>query len=201
MAKKVEKELSEFITGFLEGVGRPKTRLSSLLEEWNSEETQTALKNLLLVCTTPRPKTAYFLFSADKKDEIRRENPPNLTQRIRANWLILSDEEKEPWVEKAKEEKEKYKGLIGEIPKKKRKKSAPEPKPKTKEEEDVDKLLEKSFRSTSTPRSSGNPMFSFIESEKKKLSEKHPDWDTRKLVATLKEKWEKMDPALRKLLG
>lgn len=180
--------MSDFIEEFLLSQGGEKIRLSQILEAWNSEENQALFQRLILTSITPRAKTAYKLFMEANKEKG--------FQKAKAHWLILSDEEREPWLEKGKEEKEKYIRVVGKpirlgggrLGKKKI------PKVKTKEEKEVDKIVEKSFLSTSTSSSESskdNPMLDFIAKERQNLAKKHPDWDMRRIVASLKAQWEK----------
>ena len=185
MAKKVRENVSDFIEEFLLSQGEGRVKLEKIIKSWNSEENQELFRGIVLTSITPRAKTAYRLFMEANKEKG--------FQKARAHWLILSDEEKEPWLEKGKKEKEKHLSVVGKPIKTKK-----TPKAKTKEEKEVDKLVEKSFRSSSSssqsPSSkseSDNPVLDFIAKERQNLAKKHPDWDMRKIVALIKTQWEK----------
>mmetsp|Transcript_15570 Transcript_15570/g.47455 ORF Transcript_15570/g.47455 Transcript_15570/m.47455 type:complete len:105 (-) Transcript_15570:1659-1973(-) len=62
-----------------------------------------------------RPKknmTAFFFFSADYRDEVKRENPDfkvaDIGRELGRRWREMSDGEKAPYQEKADVDKERY---------------------------------------------------------------------------------------------
>ncbi|KAJ3289068.1 High mobility group protein 20A [Borealophlyctis nickersoniae] len=59
-----------------------------------------------------QPKTAYILFLMNERKEILKEHPeaalPDVTKAVAAKWNTLSAEEKQPYIDAAAAEKEKY---------------------------------------------------------------------------------------------
>merc|ERR1719447_1117927 len=59
-----------------------------------------------------RPITAYFFFAADRRPEIRAENPgcsiTEVASLIGEQWRKLDDEDKHPYEEKAAKDKDRY---------------------------------------------------------------------------------------------
>lgn len=59
-----------------------------------------------------RPSTAYFQFSNAKRDEYKKKYPElkvtEIAKKLGAAWKEMDEKEKDPYVRKAKEEKEAY---------------------------------------------------------------------------------------------
>ncbi|CDH59742.1 predicted protein [Lichtheimia corymbifera JMRC:FSU:9682] len=58
-----------------------------------------------------QPKSAYILFSMDKREEVKKEMGGNVREvmsELARRWQALSDDEKQPYVARAAEEKDKH---------------------------------------------------------------------------------------------
>lgn len=60
-----------------------------------------------------KPLSAFVLFSADRRVEIKKENPEitfvEMSKKLGEDWKAISSKEKEKYIKKAEEAKEKYK--------------------------------------------------------------------------------------------
>ena len=59
-----------------------------------------------------RPKNAFLFFSAKERVKVKEENPElgfgDITKRVSAKWKEMTDDEKEPFFELARKDKERY---------------------------------------------------------------------------------------------
>jgi hypothetical protein len=61
---------------------------------------------------------AYMFFCKDQRDQVKKEHPDwgvaEIGKHLGAEWKNLTDEEKQPYVDQAKEDKERYKKAMEE---------------------------------------------------------------------------------------
>ena len=87
-----------------------------------------------------RPLTAYFLFCAAHRDEIKEKNPSakfgEIGKLLSEQWKSASKAEKDKYEKQANEEKEKYKKLKAEYDRKAKEKSSAKDEDEEEEEEE-----------------------------------------------------------------
>jgi hypothetical protein len=59
-----------------------------------------------------RPKTGYIFFSAEERVKVKEDNPSlgfgDITKQVSAKWKEMTDDDKEPYLKLAQQDKERY---------------------------------------------------------------------------------------------
>jgi hypothetical protein len=120
--------IKDFITEFIQSQGEGKVKIADILTAWQREENQERLIDMVkLRMPTPepikprkakdpnapkRPRSAYILFSNDKRTEVREANPdmkmPDVAKELGNMWKTLNDRKKQPYLDRAAEDKKRY---------------------------------------------------------------------------------------------
>ena len=63
-----------------------------------------------------RPPTAFFLFSADHRAQVKKENPEmkvtEVSKKLGEMWRGMAEDEKKPYLDEARKRMEEYKALV-----------------------------------------------------------------------------------------
>jgi len=85
-----------------------------------------------------RPKTAYIFYCSDQRAKVKEEDPSlkfgDIAKKLSSQWKEMSEEEKDPYVKMAQQDKERYQKESSSY----KKKPAPKKKKASEEEDDDD---------------------------------------------------------------
>jgi hypothetical protein len=88
-------DINKFVTDFI----KQQEDIDSALDNWNSEETQTMLSNILVKTPGKRPKNAYQIFCSDHRDQLKQENTDKkaseITKMLAALWKEIKETDEE----------------------------------------------------------------------------------------------------------
>lgn len=123
-------QIRDFLISFLQeqSSGKVKVKIQDVLSAWQSEESQTKLFDMVkmrLPVPEPtkrrkskdlnapkRPRTSYILFCKDKRAEIKEKFPdlkmPDISKKLGELWKGLKDQKKQPYLDEAAKDKERY---------------------------------------------------------------------------------------------
>ena len=170
-----------------------KKRYEEEIKQYNPENPETENSS-----SPKRPLTSYLYFCNETRDAIKKEFPvfsgKQITTELGKRWKQLSDEEKKPFVEKQKLDRERYDNEKSkhspnetkrkEKPVKETKKEKEKPVKETKKEKPV-KETKKHFVVT--------PGFKIFEQEQNEfLEEEHSEWSLKKIQSEILNNWNKL---------
>ena len=142
-----------------------------------------------------RPLTSYLFFCNETRDLVKKEHPDfsgkQITTELGKRWKQLSDEEKQPYIEKQKLDKERYNNEKSEDFEEKKPKEE-KIKPKKKEEPKEEK---KSKKKDKEPKKEfiPTPGFEiFEEDSREELNDLHPEWTENMIYNEIIGKWNKL---------
>ena len=150
-----------------------KKRYEEEIKQYNPENPETENSS-----SPKRPLTSYLYFCNETRDAIKKEFPvfsgKQITTELGKRWKQLSDEEKKPFVEKQKLDRERYDN--------EKSKHSPN---ETKRKEKPVKETKKHFVVT--------PGFKIFEQEQNEfLEEEHSEWSLKKIQSEILNNWNKL---------
>ena len=189
-----------------------KKRYEKEMEQYNPEKSQIDKPVI-----PKRPLTSYLFFCNETRDIIKKENPlllgKQITTELGKRWKQLSDEEKNPYVEKQKLDRERYDNEKSckqqstevetkETNKSKRKEKKPvETKGKKQVKEEPNKgkkpvkeeLKEEPNKGKEKKQFIPSPGFKIFEQEQNEFfEEEHSEWSNKKIQSEILNNWNKL---------
>lgn len=135
-----------------------------------------------------KPKSSYLFYCIEQRSIVQRKNPElsstNVTTKMAEEWNKLSDKKKAPYIEKAEEDKERYKSEMSSYtpPEKDAEEPLKEKKPR--------KVAEKKKREG--PKKPLSSYMFYCIDQRSKVKEDSPDLDSKEITRELGRLWNEM---------
>ncbi len=156
---------------------KAKEKKSSVASEGNPKSKKGSKKKGKDPNAPKRASSSYILFANAHRLQVKEENPDlnfaNLNKLLGAKFNVLSEDERKEWVEKADQEKQRYKKEMESY-------SAPED-----SDGDDDEKPKKKKKDPNAPKRALSAYNFFVNENRSKIQKKHPDASFGELVSSL----------------